>query len=377
MSTFTCPVVQIPGHGKHRNADTLRITQVDGCVCIFKEGDFQTGELAVLIPVDAMVPVEHSAFAFLKDKQKPNQTHVRIKARRLRGVFSDGLLLPVWALRPGGSAPLGSSETIAYDRSIGDEAAIQVGTKLWDGFEVKLGQDVSERLGVTKAEDVAPAHMGGEQERGPDVPVYDIEPWKKFKGVFEDPAEVVVVTEKLHGTNSRFQFGDGRLWVGSRNRFLREDERNLWWRIAARYGLAEKLAKYPGLVLYGETYGDVQDLKYGQASGDRVFASFDLYNTKTKSYLDYVAFKAICFELDIPTVPELYLGPIGDGSVIDQLTNPAEGEKGFTSTIDGKTLREGVVVKPVVERWNHNTHRTILKHVSHAYLLRKGGTECH
>jgi RNA ligase (TIGR02306 family) len=372
MSTFTCPVVEIPGHGKHRNADTLRITQVDGCVCIFKEGDFQTGDWAVLIPVDAMVPVEHPAFAFLKDPKKPNQTHVRIKARRLRGVFSDGLLLPVWAVAPLANVPEGAEESVDLDRNM-----VKTKMTFWDGFEVKLGQDVSERLGVTKAEDEAPAHMGGDAEYGPDVPVYDIEPWKKFKGVFEDPNEVVAITEKLHGTNSRFQFADGRLWVGSRNRFLREDERNLWWRIAARYELAEKLSRYPGLVLYGETYGDVQDLKYGQASGDRVFAAFDLYDVKKKEYLDYVDFKAICFELDIPTVPELYLGPIGDGSIVEQLTNPAEGEKSFTSTVDGKTLREGIVVKPVAERWNYNTHRTILKNVSHAYLLRKGGTECH
>jgi RNA ligase (TIGR02306 family) len=374
MSTFTCPVVQIPGHGKHRNADTLRITQVDGCVCIFKEGDFQTDDWAVLIPVDAMVPVEHSAFSFLKDKQKPNQTHARIKARRLRGVFSDGLLIPLTAIPnfvriEEGNAVFSEPSPTSPDGLISYDVMV---VSLF-----RLGQDMSSYLGVTKAEDQAPAHMGGDQEYGPDVPVYDIEPWKKFKGVFENPAEVVVITEKLHGTNSRFQFGDGRLWVGSRNRFLREDERNLWWRIAAQYGLAQKLAKYPGLVLYGETYGDVQDLKYGAASGDRVFAAFDLYDTRTKSYLDYVDFKAICFELDIPTVPELHLGPIGDGSVVEQFTNPAEGEKGFASTVDGKTLREGVVVKPVVERWNHNTHRTILKNVSHAYLLRKGGTECH
>jgi hypothetical protein len=240
MSTFTCPVVEIPGHGKHRNADTLRITQVDGCVCIFKEGDFQTGDWAVLIPVDAMVPVEHPAFAFLKDPKKPNQTHVRIKARRLRGVFSDGLLLPVWAVAPLANVPEGAEESVDLDRNM-----VKTKMTFWDGFEVKLGQDVSERLGVTKAEDQAPAHMGGDAEYGPDVPVYDIEPWKKFKGVFEDPDEVVAITEKLHGTNSRFQFADGRLWVGSRNRFLREDERNLWWRIAARYELAEKLSKLP------------------------------------------------------------------------------------------------------------------------------------
>jgi RNA ligase (TIGR02306 family) len=349
MSTFSCPLVQIPGHGKHRNADSLRITQIEGSVCIFKEGAFDKGHLAVFIPVDAVVPLEHKAFAWLKDKQRPNKTHHRVKALRLRGVFSDGFLVPVSDL-PDGALGL-----------------------------LKLGDDCSQLLGVTKYEEVVLPGMGGKEEAyGPDVPVYDIEPWKKFKSVFDDPTENVVITEKLHGANSRFAFIDGRLWVGSRNRFLYQDEKNMWWAIAAAYDLETKLRQHPNLVLYGETYGDVQDLGYGmnKGSGKREFRAFDIYDKDARKYLDYPVFYETCQRLGIPTVPVLYEGEIGDGDMVEQLTNPFnEDEKPYVSTLDKNTLREGVVIKPVSERWNYSTHRTILKHVSRAYLLRKGGTE--
>lgn len=372
MSTFICPLVRIPGHGKHKNADSLRITQIEDSTCIFKEGAFDKGDLAVFIPVDAVVPLDHPAFAWLKDKQRPNRTHHRVKALRLRGVFSDGFLVPVYDLRVQRDGVVGDEEIVQYNDAREKTGIQPLG---WDRM-LTLGEDCSTYLGVTKYEEVVLPGMGGKAEAyGPDVPVYDIEPWKKFKHVFEDPTEKVVITEKLHGTNSRFVYMDGRLWVGSRNRFLYLDETNLWWHIAREYNLEEKLKLIPGVVLYGETFGDVQDLKYGFEKGKRDFRAFDLWDSKTKSYFDWEPFEATVTSLGIKTVPVLYCGPIGDGTIVDDFTNPGEDGKPYTSKIDHVTLREGVVVKPTIERWNYSTHRTILKSVSQAYLLRKGGTE--
>src|SRR5258707_879624 len=81
-------IVVLPKIGKHPNADTLDIVQVEGGYpCIFKHGSFQPGDKAVYIPVDSIVP-EHPAFAWLEG-------HNRIKARRLRGIFSMGVLIPL------------------------------------------------------------------------------------------------------------------------------------------------------------------------------------------------------------------------------------------------------------------------------------------
>jgi RNA ligase (TIGR02306 family) len=365
MSTFTCPLVQIPGHGKHKNADSLRITQIEGSTCIFKEGAFDTGHLAVFIPVDALVPLDHRAFSWLKDKQRPNRTHHRVKALRLRGVFSDGFLVPL------------TDVFAMVEHVAGGIRGFVDGVEL--PFFAKLGEDFSTFLGVTKFEEEILPNMGGKAESyGPDVPVYDIEPLKRFKHVFDDPTEQVVVTCKIHGTNSRFLFKDDRLWVGSRNRFLYMDEKNLWWNIATAYGLEEKLKQIPDHVLYGETYGDVQDLRYGCEKGKRLFAAFDIYDVQARKYLDYPAFKSMCERLDIPMVPVVYTGPYTSFEHIDSFVNPADEDGApVMSAVDPNTIREGVVVKPVAERWNHYTHRTIVKLISRAYLLRKGGTEAH
>ena len=79
--------------------------------------------------------------------------------------------------------------------------------------------------------------------------------------------------------------------------------------------------------------------------------------------------KNICKELDIDTVPVLYSGPYSK-EVVDELTNGKE-------TVSGKELhmREGIVIRPFNERRDDDIGRVILKSVSDAYLLRKGGTE--
>lgn len=368
MSTFACPIVKINGFGKHKNADTLCITQIEGSTCIFKEGAFQKGDIALFIPIEAVVPLDHPAFDWLKDPKKPNKTTHRVKARYLRGVFSDGFLTPISAL-----TTAGEGWAVAED-----DYGVLIERRTSDGaiYTYRLGDDLSAVLGITKAVDQLPPNLNAEQEYGPDdrVPVYDIEPWKKYgRTVFDNPNEDVWITEKLHGTNARYVYADGRLWVGSRNRFIRDNDRNAYWNAAREFGLAEKLATRPDLVVFGEVYG-VQDLKYDCKPGEFKFAVFDMYDLGSRRYLNAAELETQCKEWALPMVPTLYVGPIGDGSIVEQLTNPPEGDRPFSSTL-GECVREGVVVKPLVERWNEWVHRSILKHVSQAYLTRKGGTE--
>jgi hypothetical protein len=56
VSDFSVPVVRIAEVRKHGNADTLSITNILGEDVIFKNGDFTVGDLAIYVPVDAVVP---------------------------------------------------------------------------------------------------------------------------------------------------------------------------------------------------------------------------------------------------------------------------------------------------------------------------------
>ncbi len=321
MSEFKVEVVEVGAVEKHPNADALEIVRVfDYPVCC-RLGDFKTGDRAVYLPIDSVVPSDDPRWTFLGG-------HRRIKAKRLRGVFSMGLL------------------TACDDPS-------------WP-----VGTDVREHMRIEKYE---PAIDSGKTTSGPQepdpgyMPKYtDLEGMRRHVGALDD-GEEVVLTEKIHGANARYVFTEGRLWVASRTTYKAESDACTWWSAARRYQLAEKLALLPDVAIYGEVYGSVQDLKYGTDPGEVRLILFDAMDIKTREYLDYDAFIDVAARLGLQAAPSLYRGPWSDS-----LRTMANGK----STI-AEHMREGFVVRPTRERRSDRLGRVILKLVGEDYLLRK------
>lgn len=331
MSEFHVVVTEIGKFAKHPNADTLSITQIHGGYpCIFRTGEFQQGEKVVYCPVDSLVPLSAERWAFLRDEKKPDAEFARIKAKKLRGIFSMGILTkaePEW----------------------------------------QLGQNVQRELGIQKYEaPVAPNQMmNTESEADPGfLPGYtDIEGLRKFPDVLQ-PGEEVVILEKIHGANGRWLYKDGRLWVGSHHQIKKEDKNNLWWKAAYEFGLVEKLAKYSDIAFYGEVFGAVQDLRYGTKPGEIRIAVFDAMDVNLREYVEFDRFVEMANDLQLYVPPILFRGPWSE-----DLRALSEG----TTTIGGANhIREGFVVKPVKSRWDYTIGRVILKLVGEGYLLRKG-----
>ena len=319
MSEFHVEVSEVKNVQKHPNADTLSIAEINGYPVIFRTGEYSEGQLAVHIPIDSIVP-DKPGWAFLDG-------HRRIRAKRLRGIFSMGMLsqaLPGWT----------------------------------------TGQDVQGELGIEKWEPTSPVMMGGDD--APDagiLPIYtDIEGYRRHKSVLQE-GEEVVITEKVHGANARFCFHDGQLIVGSHKRikkFYNTDVPSMWAKVALELGLDKKLAEVPDVAIYGEIYGQVQDLKYGKSGTDLVL--FDAMDLVTRKYFDHDDFLALAARLGLPMVPHLYRGR-WSASLLSLADGP--------STVPGaNNIREGFVVKPVHERWEH-MGRVILKMLGEGYLLRK------
>jgi RNA ligase (TIGR02306 family) len=320
VSEFRVEVIQIGKVGKHPNADTLSITQVlGGYPCIFRTGEYEPGDKAVYVPVDAVVPETDPRWEFLGK-------HTRIRAKRLRGIFSMGLLTqadPSWP----------------------------------------VGMNVQEQLGILKYEPPLMIGGGGDNEHCPfDFPIYtDIEGYRRWPNFFQE-GEPVFLTEKIHGANGRFVYKDGRLWVGSHKCVKKQDAANLWWAVAEQYGLAEKLERYPEMVFYGEVYGYVQDLRYGLGQGQYKLAFFDVMDLKHRRYLDVGDFQAVVSSLNLDTVPVLHHGPWSE-DLIEKFTN------GPSTLADH--VREGFVCRPLQERWDDSLGRVALKFIGEDYLLRK------
>lgn len=336
MSEHKIEVVRLGPVEKHPNADTLAVTMVHGGYpAIVRLGEFHEGDLAVYLPIDSLVPVADPRFAFLASKAHADG-RARIKAAKLRGIFSMGLLVPAQ-----------------------------------EGWQE--GQDVAAALGVGKWE--PQPDTSGESAPTPSgmVPYYDPDGLRRYPVLVV--GEEVEITEKLHGANARYLHDGATFHVGSHGNWKADNATSTWWKAARRYDLAAKLATRPGLAFYGEVYGAVQDFKYGCDPGEIRLAVFDVWDTGTGRWLDADDRHALCFALDIPEVPMLFRGPWDPA-----LVSLAEGP----STVPGAPhVREGIVVRTVKERaaiWLHTAPdgsrfeeaiRCVLKYIGEGYMTRK------
>ena len=186
MSTHSCDVVEVKLE-THPNADTLSIVRVGGWQCLVRTDDWKDGDLAVYVPPDSIVPQGDPQFEFLGD-------HRRVKAKKLRGVWSAGLLVP---------APEGA----------------------------QVGEDLMEKLGIEHYEPPLPMSTGGDNVKPPAgvFPVYDVENFNRYPDVIQ-PGERVIITEKIHGANARYTWQDDQMYVGSRKNWKKEDEKSIWWK---------------------------------------------------------------------------------------------------------------------------------------------------
>ncbi|MGX1911761.1 RNA ligase (ATP) [Streptomyces phaeochromogenes] len=353
MSTLRVTAEVLTVH-EHPNADALELAQVGLYRAVVAKGVYRTGETAVYIPEQSVLPEELIEELGLTGRLAGSRSD-RVKAVRLRGELSQGIVC-----RP---------KTLA---------GVDLARAAADGT------DFAERLGITKWVPPIPPTMDGEVESAPDLlPWVDIENIQRYPDIFT-PGEDVVLTEKLHGSACLLTYfaEDGRVQVsskgfGAKYLALTEDPRNLYWRAVHGHGVAAAAARLAERLgarrvgVFGEVYGaGVQDLTYG-ADGRRESLGYAVFDVSAEidgevRWLD--ATELLTGEL--PLVPRLYEGPYDIGRVLEF----ASGRE--TVSGQGLHLREGVVIRPATERYSPVTGgRAVAKAVSPAYLTRKGGTE--
>lgn len=315
-STHETTVFRIESIEPHPNADRLSIVRPFGYPSIISNAEFSIGDLAAFIPPDNCVPLDRPEFSFLKNS--------RIRATKIRGIVSQGLVV---------KAPVGSVE----------------------------GQDVAELFGIVhwnppepKVHAVNPPRA---KYKGLDLPIvspeYDLESYRKCRFRI-DPAETVIVTEKLHGCNARFTFDGETVYCGSHYHWLRDDS---MWHVALSYNpkLEQVMRSNPGVVFYGELVGDVKDFTYGHGKRYGIYIFDAMVDGQ---WLDWDDVKSMVQD---SMVPVLYRGPAHLVSL-----ELAEGK----STLDGLTQREGIVIQP--ERARTDVYGYVkFKVVGEQYLLTK------
>jgi RNA ligase (TIGR02306 family) len=183
---------------------------------------------------------------------------------------------------------------------------------------------------------------------------YDIEtvPYHNFvaNGIF------------VHNSSSRYLWNNGEMFVGSRTCWKAPDSKNIWW---ISYNDCPQIKTFcydnQDCVLYGEVYGKVQDLNYGVKSGAK-FIAFDIL--KKGQWLDATEFAKICDQYLIPRVPILYTGPFSF-QIVEKYA------EGNSVMFGADHIREGCVVRPLIERTHPKIGRVCLKLVGNGYLMGK------
>ena len=189
MSSIVVEVVEIENVVPHTNADKLFLAQIKGWQTVIKKLDdgspqFAPGERVVYIPPDATLPREMAerigVVNYLSERTNiEGDRELVVKRVRLRGEPSYGFAIapddPQWA----------------------------------------AGTDVKEHYGIGKFLPPVKFDAGDSEANHPLFQRYtDIENLRNYPETLVD-GEEVVVTEKIHGTNGRIGYVEGKLVAGS------------------------------------------------------------------------------------------------------------------------------------------------------------------
>lgn len=394
MTDWQPQVVSIEKVSIHPSADALDVVTVLGDYpVIVKRDEYTVGDRVCYIPIDTIVP-DTDQFYFLcpktyeKYEDESGDTQQRqvgmkyqigsvpeknriIKAKKIRGIYSQGMIARLYCdhVYLGGHCDSG---VVGYG---GNQAICDYCSNF--ALHAKVGDSIVDYLNLKKWEEPEEENLPGVKrtntnaEKAPQgwsIPHYDIDGIRKYLSCLGED-EGIVLTEKIHGSNAGFSYDGTRLWVKSRNFYKKIDEDDMWWDIALRYDLENKLKAYPHLVFFGEVYGQVKGFRYDTIIADgRLMTKlriFDVWDTKTMRYLDYDDRVKLIKDTDLDPVPELYYGA-WKGK--DEMYLYAEG----ISTLNSKHIREGFVLNTVKERYEPRLgSRMQVKLVGEGYNLQK------
>lgn len=311
-------------------ADFIEKVGILGWFCVAKKGEFKVGDKCIYYEIDSLLP-DWPEYAFLrKGTWKSYDGRYRLKTIKLKGVVSQGLALPLSTFKGLKNFP-----------------------------SVPVGEDVSEYLDVTKYEPIIPPSLAGEANPF-EWPIAKTDE-ERIQNNPEITRELenkpYYISVKLDGTSGSFMLvvdeetGEPEFHVCSRNLSLKEREGNLYWDIAKKYKLKEKLLDFfystgIPLAIQGEIVGPgIQKNKLGLSSPS--FFVFNIVNTFQNNRANFFVMREICDFYDLTLVPIQEEGEHFPESYMEDLLTMVEGkyrDDGFKDA-DPKQEREGWVIR--------------------------------
>jgi RNA ligase (TIGR02306 family) len=381
---YKVPLTKILEINPHSNADKLEVAMVYGFQVIVKKGQYKAGDSVVYIPIDSILPqwLEDRLFPMTKNEDgvmvppKVKLNHHRVRQIRLRKVASQGMLIDT--------------------TDIADKVNFR---------KAKMEDNLAETLEITKYEPPVqgPASTrGGDKQRKSkdDHPLFHkyngLDNIKWFPTLFKEGEDMVVIQEKLHGTNARASV-------------LPYRANTLWRKIKSFLGLAPKIeqcygsnnvdisskssyAGFYGEDVYGNTFKALDvfsklklgETVFGEIIGPGIQKGYE-YGLKEHKF---VLFDVKILEADgkqrwlsplevdefarirgFDVVPEIYCGTYSKELAYKLTTGPSI----YDPT---NKVREGIVIK-AVNNYSVDGNKKALKWVSEVYLDDSSNTDFH
>ena len=305
------------------NADKIVLAKILGWDVIVKKDEFLVGDLCVYIPIDTLVDPSIKCFNFLANSKKPTE-FVRIKTTKFRGVWSQGLALPINCL------PVHPNEELVESTDV----SIQLGVKKYEKENIIVSN------GVTTKFVNFPDHYISKTDEDNLKTMY--------KTLNEFIGKQVYITQKMDGSSMTL------IWDGIKEQFL-ICSRNLIVEsgsIMAQYvdnvRLKEKIINYGNsLAIQGEFSGPkINGNKMGLKNYE--FYVFTIKNLDTNNYYGYDDIITITNALSIKMVPIIGIYDIDDTWTIEKFQLIANSQE-YNKKVPG----EGIVVRPIQPIFSH------------------------
>lgn len=337
-----CYVATITEIRPIEGADNIELAIVGGWNAITKKGEYIAGDLIIVATTDAVIPQDLSDTMEVTNYLRKGQ---RVRTVKLRGVYSECLLIPI--------------KHVPFMENYYDGKDMMYAMDIWK-YEppVKMVQLSSGRK--IKWQDNQNFHV-----------YYKFPNLKNVPDMFTEE-DVVEITRKIHGTNARYGIVKknklsildrikklfGNKWiayefiVGSHNVEKGSDSNgfyitNVWYEIADKYEIKKRLWEYvksvamkpeigDGITIYGEIYGAGIQKNYDYGLADIQFVGFDV--KENGEYLSPIDAKLIIANiLEMRYVEILHVGRWSQ-EVQDRFV--------FNNMIPGtKVPEEGIVIK--------------------------------
>ena len=344
---------------KHiEGADKIEVATVLGWNVVVRKGLFKVGDLVIYCEPDSLIPFTPWSEFLFKNGRTGN---FRLKTIRLRGQISQGLVLPLTVFG-------GTIQDYYFKTSKGTYDIYS----LYGSFSE--GDDVSERLNITKYEPEMPANLRGIcKSTFPQwIPKTDETRIQSIPDILQRQRGAwVYVTEKVDGCSMTVYYKDNEFGVCSRNMDLKETDDNQYWKTARDLKLKERLeAFYKGqrrqIALQGELCGPgIQGNKYNLT--EHKFLIFNVYDIDKNKYANFEEFIIIVGALGLEPVPFDCKFVLAFDSV-DAIVKFSKGN----SNLNKDVMREGIVIRPVREEQDEKIGRFSFKVINPEFLIKHG-----